>query len=429
MNASNKSRSIWLLAILLLQAFILLVSQAGFLTSQARAEERQWPRWRGPDGNGVWAAGEIDRPLDSKWQPEWRQAIGPGFSGVTLSDGRVYTMDRIGGDERVICWNVLSGKQVWLQKNTVDYGDLDYGKGPRASVTIAKGRAFCQGAMGDLICRDATTGNVIWAVHLVDDLGGELPMWGFAASPVIHEDMVIVHPGGKGNCYVALALKDGSIRWEAGNDPAGYATPMVADFGGKSLVIGWTPQHIVGIDANSGQEYWKYPYEVTYGVSIATPIIYRDIVFVSGYWEGSRALQISQQGKEVNLLWEDKREIRGLMAQPLQREGLAFLLDRSNGIVCFDLKTGKTRWADSHKLTPRGRNPQATLVWLGSTDRFAALNSQGELVVGRLTPDGLVEAGRTTLSGDTWAHPAYGLGRVIVRDDQQIICFRTTRKH
>ena len=251
-------------------------------------------------------------------------------------------------------------------------------------------------------------------------------MWGFAASPVVHDDLLLVHPGGKGRCYAALSITDGATRWTSGDDPAGYATPVVAKFGGKPLVIGWTPQHIVGIDAVSGQLHWKFPYEVTYGVSIATPIVDKDVIFVSGYWEGSKALRVADEGREVELLWENKRDIRGLMAQPLQRNGLVYLLDRSNGVVCFELETGKTRWNDSHKITPRGRNPQATLVWLGSTDRFAALNSKGELVTGRLTSDGLVEQGRTTLSGETWAHPGYGLGRVIVRDDGQIVSFRTT---
>ena len=75
----------------------------------------------------------------------------PGsHGGVTASDGKVYVMDRQTGPkeaERVLCFDEKSGKLLWEHRWPVTYGSLDYGNGPRASVTIHQGRALVLGAL------------------------------------------------------------------------------------------------------------------------------------------------------------------------------------------------------------------------------------------------------------------------------------------
>src|SRR5690606_31282802 len=154
-------------------------------------------------------------------------------------------------------------------------------------------------------------------------------------------------------------LADGSVRWSCLDDTAGYATPVLTRHNDRPLLILWTPTHIRGVDPDAGQPLWAIPYEVTYGVSIADPIVFEDLVFVSGYWEGSKAIRLGDSPRDATLAWEDRRWLRGLMSQPLQRGGVAYLLDKGYGLSCFDLRTGEKKWDDAHQLTPRGRNPQA----------------------------------------------------------------------
>lgn len=74
----------------------------------------------------------------------------------------------------------------------------------------------------------------------------------------------------------------------------------------------------------------------------------------------------------------------------------------------FVLKTGKKVWDDDNRLTPRGRDPHASVVWLNDGDRALALNAVGELVLLRLNPNGYDEQSRTTvLNGRVWGHPAF----------------------
>jgi outer membrane protein assembly factor BamB len=114
------------------------------------------------------------------------------------------------------------------------------------------------------------------------------------------------------------------------------------------------------------------------------------------------------------------------MSQPLYRDGHAYLLDKQYGLTCFDFKTGKKLWDDGNRLTPRGRNPQATLVWTGDGDRVLALNADGELIRAALTPEGYRELSRTKIIGETWAHPAYAWGHVFARSDEELIAVRLT---
>jgi outer membrane protein assembly factor BamB len=188
------------------------------------------------------------------------------------------------------------------------------------------------------------------------------------------------------------------------------------------------PNHIVGLPACGGEELWRIPYKITYGVAIATPIYREGIVLVCRYWHGSKAIKLGEEPGDAKILWEEEEALCGLMSQPLYRNGYCYLLDRRRGLICFELKTGKILWRDKHKLTPKDRNPQASLVWVGKANRSLALNANGELVLCELTSKGYHELARDQILGKTWAHPAYSQNRVYARSDREIVCLELPQK-
>jgi outer membrane protein assembly factor BamB len=245
---------------------------------------------------------------------------------------------------------------------------------------------------------------------------------------VVWKETVIFHLGLPGGAYVVFDLDTGAERWRGSGDPAGYSTPVLARHGGHDLMVGWTPEHIQGLSPDTGEVLWSVPYPVRYGVSIAEPLVRDGVVLVCGYWHGSKALRLGASPPDVSLLWEDEEGLRGLMAQPLYRGGFVYLLDRSNGLTCFELATGARRWDDSsgHTVTPADRNPQASLVWVceepGRPDgRALAFNANGELLSLALAPDRFTIHSRAQLCGRTWAHPAYAGHRVTVRTDVEVV--------
>jgi outer membrane protein assembly factor BamB len=386
-----------------------------------------WPRWRGPRGDGTWNGPQLAEKWPSgELKVLWRKPVGGGYAGVIVAGNQVLVADRQSSPhevERVVCYDSQTGNLRWIHSDPVTYGQLDYGTGPRAAPTVHDGLVYTLGATGKLNCLDLQTGAVRWRADLVADFGGRMPTWGYAASPVIFRDMVIVHPGSlKSASVVALNRKTGKRIWASLSDESTYATPILIDHGGRTQLVCWTPSHIRGLDAKTGQPLWAIPDEVTYGVSIATPVFHRGTIFVSDYWAGAKAIHLDDTGRKATVAWEENRSLRGLMSQPLCRDGYGYLLDRNFGLTCFEMATGKKIWDDGHRVTARERNPQATLVWIGDRNRALILNAAGELILAGLDPAGYTELARAKIIGDTWAHPAYAGRLVYARDDHELVC-------
>lgn len=387
----------------------------------------EWPQWRGPRGDGTW----VGPAWPERWPEQgprvvWKQTIGGGYAGLTTAQGRLYVMDyhpdaeRKSGLERLTCYDYRTGKVLWQHDTPVTYGNLGgYANGPRAAPVVHEGRVYTLGAIGQIYCFHAETGAIHWQRDGVKDLGGVVPMWGYAGAPLIHEDKLIVHLGAKPNgCVIALDRLTGKEIWRSIEDEAGYCNTVLAKTPSGLQLIQWSPNHIHGLDPNTGEHYWKIPYKVTYGVSIATPIVLDDLVFVTGYWHGSKAVRLGAKPTDATLAWEDERNLRGLMAQPFAIGEHVYTLDKQFGLTCFEWKTGKKHWDDENSLTPPGRNPHASILRLQGTNRILALNSAGELVLGRVSPEGYSEDARAkVLQGKTWSHPAVAGRWLFARTD------------
>jgi outer membrane protein assembly factor BamB len=418
----------------------------GLLVTSVVAED--WPRWRGPRGDGTWQA----PPLPDRWpaggpRRVWSRPIGGGFAGLTVAGDRLFAFDReatapaapdaADGFERLVCLDAADGKLLWEYKYPTRYGPLGgYNNGPRAAPTVHDGRVYTFGAVGHLCCLDAATGKLVWSRDTVREFQARVPEWGFASAPVIDGERVVVHPGADGGCYMALDRRTGREVWRALSDPAGYGTPILIDAPGGRQLVGWTPENVHGLDAETGQPLWSVPYKVTYNVSIATPVFQEGVVFVTGYWEGSKAIRLGPRPTDAALLWEDTKTPRGLMAQPLYRDGHLYTVERTRGLVCTELKTGKHLW-DDHALTPKARNPHANMVWAGDGDRVLIVSSAGELILARLSPRGYREESRAkVIDGQVWSHPAFAGRHLYVRSDGaeqavrqgpfELVCVRLT---
>jgi outer membrane protein assembly factor BamB len=397
------------------------------LLASTMALAQDWPRYRGPQGDGSWNPPTLPADLQ-QMQPRqlWTASVGGGYGGVTVSAGRVYLMDRQKAPlevERILCFDATDGRLVWKHEYPVRYGSMEYGSGPRASVTLDAGLAYAFGATGIVTCLDARSGEVRWHRDTVKELGAIIPTWGFAASPYLWKETVLIHCGAQPNgSVVAFKKSTGEVAWRGGSDPAGYCTPVVFEMPGGPQLIQWGPKHVMSLEPDTGRELWRFPYEITYGVSIAQPLYHEGLLLVSGYWHGARAIKPGPP--EPALAWSEEKVLCGLMSSPLYRDGHVYLLTKDDGVVCFKLSDGSIRWKDGHRLTPASRSPQLSLVWAKRDDGIAAgLNSNGELIFARFTPEKMDELARHQIIGKTWAHPAFAGRKVFARSDTELVCW------
>jgi outer membrane protein assembly factor BamB len=390
-----------------------------------------WPQWRGPHRDGVWVGAKVPEKLPDHLPPRWRQPIGGGYGGIAVQDGRVYVLDRRTQPrevERVVCLDAATGKTLWAHEYPVRYGKLDYGNGPRATPTVHAGRVYAYGALGHLHCLDATSGKVLWARDTARDFKGRIPTWGHACSPLIDGDRLVVQVGGQPDaCLVALDAAAGKELWHALPDRPGYCSPLLVPTRKGRLLVFWTAEHVAGLEPATGKVRWKVPFEgVTYDVAISDVVFAGGVLLASNYWSGSKAVRLDDDGDRPEVAWEGK-QLSLLMSTPLVRGHHAYALDRHRGLKCLDVRTGEVLWQDRH-VTPRGTNPQASLVWAGTSSVALILNERGELLAAELKPQGCRILARVPILGPTWAHPAYAGDCVFARNDEEIVCVPLTGK-
>jgi outer membrane protein assembly factor BamB len=389
-------------------------------TSTIAADD--WPQWRGLKRDSVWREKGLPEKITADGlSPRWKQPIGGGYGGIAVAGGRVYVMDRQTKPrevERVLCLSAESGKQLWVREYAVNYNKMDYGNGPRSTPTVHTGRVYTFGAVGHLHCLDAATGEIIWSHDTVREFKGRVPTWGHACSPLVDGDRLIVQIGGENACLVAFDCKTGKEIWRALADRPGYSSPVLIEGKFGRQLIYWTAEHLKGLDPATGKVRWQVPHTTEYDVTISDPVWHDGVLLVSDYWTGSLAYQLSERGDDPKLLWQGKR-LSLLMSTPLTRDGHVYALDKDKGLKCIEVKTGKVKW-DGEFVTPRGHNPQASLVWAG--ENALIFNELGELIQARLTPAGFREVSKVSVVKDgTWANPAFADGCIYARNDKEIV--------
>jgi len=403
-----------------------------------------WPQWRGPDRNGTWHEQGIVTSFKTDSLPaKWRVPVGSGYNGPTVSNGRVYVMDRVTDPtplERVLCLDLETGQLLWHHDYDCQYKGIQYKAGPRASVTIDGDRAYAFGAMANLFCLDTRDGTVIWQKDMVKAYSPKVPIWGFSGSPFIYNDLVIMQVGGQeGACIVALDKRTGIEVWRALDDKASYSSPIVIEQAGKPVLVYWTGGRVAGLNPATGQVYWEIPFAPERMViNIADPV-YRDgTIFLSGFYDGSMLIKLDPKQLSARIAWRriGKNEkntgtaLHCCISTPILRDKYIYGVDSYGQLRCLDRQTGDRIWEDLTAV-PKARWANIHMVQQADHDWF--FNERGELLIGRLTPQGYQEISRAKIiepttaqlgqrNGVCWSHPAFANQCIFARNDKELIC-------
>jgi outer membrane protein assembly factor BamB len=224
-----------------------------------------WPQWRGPQRNGV----SQEKGLLKQWPAEgpkllWQaNDIGDGYSTPSVVGMRIYVMSNRGFEnEFVQALSTQDGKPVWTTRvgNVGSPNDFLYGKA-RSTPTVDGDSIYALGSDGDLACLETASGKIRWQKSIRKEFGGTPGVWAYAESPLVDGDVVVVTPGGSQATIVALNKKTGAVVWTSavpGGDPAGYASAIVVQAGGRRQYVQFLSKGIVGVDAKTGQFLWRY---------------------------------------------------------------------------------------------------------------------------------------------------------------------------
>src|SRR5262249_41166800 len=153
------------------------------------------------------------------------------------------------------CYNLTTGKPVWTHKDHVRFWESNGGAGPRATPTLHHARVYTLGATGIVNALSAADGSLVWSRNAKDDTGAKLPYWGFAGSPLVVEDLVIVATGAGLAAYDAAT--GGKPRWLNQDGKGGYSSPELLQIGGVKQVVFLCGTGAISVAPATGTVLWK----------------------------------------------------------------------------------------------------------------------------------------------------------------------------
>ncbi len=414
-----------------------------------------WPQFNGPTRDGVLPTSySLEAFPDAGLQKNWSTPISGGYSGPAIADGKVYVTDyaiksgkvtnnpggrdELEGDERLHCLDATTGKVIWTYQYPRSV-DVSFGIGPRATPTVDGQSVYSLGSEGDLIAVDTTSGELRWSLSLKEKYGAETPLWGFAASPLIHGELLYTLAGGEGSVAVALNKNSGQEVWRAlSSSGVGYCPPTMINSGDELQLLIWDAKNLNSLDPATGKVNWTTPLAPSYEMSIAPPLQHKDLLYASGIGDVAAMYRILPKNSGVEKLWEGKAKtaVYCSNASGVFTDDLIVGSDCGSGeLIAVNPKDGERYWATMQPTAGGDRRASHGTAFLskGPENRYYLFSETGDLIVSKISPSSYEELSRTHLIDGTntwqgrnvvWAYPAFSNGNIVVRNDQEIASFK-----
>ncbi|MBM3493546.1 MAG: hypothetical protein FJX72_04370, partial [Armatimonadetes bacterium] len=374
-----------------------------------------WPRLLGPNGDSI----SPEKGINKNWAAKppkalWKVDLGDdGYAGPAVAGGKVFIIDHAGSQDVVRALDLKTGAEAWKFAYE-DTAGANYGYA-RSTPTVSGGKVYTVSRLGVIHCLDAASGKKVWSRDLCADFGTQRPGWDLAGSPVVDGDRVVVALGGRNAAVVAVNKNTGATIMQGGGDTVtGYATPVVATINGVKQYVTFAAKAAMGVDASSGATLWSVPWETSYDVNAATPIVIGNSVFItSGYGHGCALIDVGSGGASIR--WQS-RDLVSRFNTPVLFKGMIYGIGEPGNMVCLDPMSGQTKWK------------QSGFEWGGLLCVDGVLigldGRTGACVMVKAVPDSYQELGRfTPLGGQSWTAPIVAQGRLIVRNKKAVACF------
>lgn len=294
-----------------------LVSAFLLITSYSCNQEVKVYEWRGENRLGIY----MEENVLKSWPengPEvvWEyEGVGNGYGSPVFTENEMYIMGERDSMAFLFAFR-KDGDLLW---------EKDFGKewvknwnGSRCAPTIVDNLVYVTSGMGNIYCFDRVTGEKQWSVDMVNDFGGEFPLFGYSEAVIIEDEKVFCTPGGKVNNVLALNRFTGEIIWTSkgkGERP-GYNQPQIIDLEERNVFVTFTAYEMLGLDTQTGELLWVHEQDNTpledrapgKGDTHANTIIYEDgyIYYAAGDGNGGVKLKLSADGSNVSEVWRNK---------------------------------------------------------------------------------------------------------------------------
>lgn len=424
----------------LLRVLILMITA---VTVQA-----DWPGYLGPNRNAT----SDEKGLLRSWPAAgpkvlWTFALGDGFGGAAISDGKVYVLDRIVGRQEILrCIDLNNGKELWSFAYEVR-GKVSHA-GSRSTPAIDGNYIYTSGTFGDVYCLDKSTHKPVWNKNVWKDFGGgRVPTWGVCQNPLIYRDMLILASQTDQAGIVAYDKTSGKVKWASEPLPGllSYVTPALVTIdgqdqlvmiratdrkerGGLSIPAGSTPDGAdgvtLGMDPQTSKILWIYKgWQSRIPINNVTAIGNGRLFISGGYMAGSAMIKVrlNDSGYAVEELYTTQdfgTHVHPAILYKGYLYGHCTTNTRRDGMSCMSVD-GKLMWKT-------GRDPVFDKGGFILVDDLilSVDGTDGLLYLIEPSPEGFKPLAKADLldTNTCWGPLALTDGKLLIRDQKQMKC-------
>jgi outer membrane protein assembly factor BamB len=415
---------------------LLRVLAASSLLAVSSAGEANWPAWRGADNTGSIEAGDYPASLDPN-NVIWKAPLpGKGCSSPIVWNKQIYVTAPTNKMNAAMAFD-WSGKLLWLTTlGEENPGRHRNGSGSNPSPVADGELVFVYFKSGNFAALDLN-GKIRWQTDLVERYGNDTFYWEHGTSPVLTKHSVLMMRLHHGQSWIAAFDKHtGKLQWKVARnyetpveDDHSYSTPVIVKRGGAEQLLVWGAEHVTLHDTQSGKQLWASAFEFNpekkqNWPTVASPIVVNDIAIVA-YGRADRNIPrlygmrfsgpSSPSGAE--LAW--KRDDTGtFVPTPAVYKGKVFILRDRGEMDSIDPQTGKSDWSAAFPKAS-GNFYASPVIAAGM---LYAIREDGSAYVAAIEPTFKLLA-ENNLGERVIASPAACEGRLLVRGEQNLLCF------
>ncbi|MDP6115703.1 MAG: PQQ-binding-like beta-propeller repeat protein [Planctomycetota bacterium] len=321
------------------------------LVQTSHAEERNWPGWRGPRGDGS----TLNKGLPTTWSSTenivWKAPVdGLGHASPIIWGDRLFTVSAIQEtSERIlICLDRENGKRLWQKTVLKSPFEKIHRLNSRASSTPVTDGEHVYVSFLDkdqmYIAAYDFDGKRLWEKRP----GIFSSVHGYCSSPILWKEKLIINGDHDGDAYiVALDKTNGKTLWKTmrPNKTRSYCTPIIRNIDGRNQMVLSGSKSVASYDPDTGEQHWVIdgPTEQF----VASLVYNGDLLFMTSGYPELHMLAIDPRGEgnvtQTHVKW---RTTKGCSYVPSPISiGPYFLVVSDKGFAsCFDAKTGKRHW-------------------------------------------------------------------------------------
>lgn len=332
------------------------IGAIAMLSAVALAAE-PWPQWRGPSLNG--SSSERDLPV--KWSARenvaWKLAM-PERSGSTPIVWGDVVFVSAGEGSNLSLWavNRTTGAVTW--KRPLGGGNRRMMKQQMSSPSpVTNGRTVWVMTGTGILKAFDFSGRELWTRDIQADYGRFGLQWGYASSPLLLNDALIVQVlhgmhTDEPSYVLRIEAATGKTVWRVERptrarfeSPDAYTTPAVWNQGGSTEIVITGGDVVTGHDAATGKELWRADglnpnNDGSYRI-VASPIVGKGLIYAPTRERPLLALRTGGRGNitSSHVAWSFNN---GPDVPTPVTDGELFYSINDRGIMyCLDAKTGK----------------------------------------------------------------------------------------